>query len=1063
MNIQTPSNSQNISLLEKNLNKGSFYKSEKILRCEQFRQQTRDLRPFTQNTNKEILMMKNVKEYERYFSQTYDERPLFLYPMNEAGVEKFVCSYIRPTKTGYVELFDYIQCAEYISNFVVFEELDVENTLPKTLVSPFNVIRWQAADAAELAVLYASLLIGVGYDAFVVIGTSSIDLARKNESNVPCTFLSSKDYKCDTEAGRQDLNANSEAMARASGKKSSALNPYKKPFREITNDQGRNVFDSDPNSKDPRNRKNPKTKNTLHNIPGKFTTHNLGNGTTLGNLQSNCPKSFFKFDVIKQDDETPIEGQLFGDYGSGPTEEDNPYYIPVGKILNADKVIEQKNMEDLFYKNENKYVYKTNLEDQFNGFLADDEPLSIMTSSKAKQNILLHSQKTDKRAEGNKENSRASDKEIEESDDRKLHFWVLVRSSELRDLPDTVFVDPPSGRHWSIDDSSIPFHSVSQIFNNKNAWINLNQNLAIHNIDFEAFDDYENEDFEFVLDEKGAQTSGSDNDVDLSDAQNMNQFSPDQSQVDKNSFVHFKSTNPLSVLNAQTNTFSQNTNMMTSTNPNNVVSNINQIKVSKLVTQSLAERMAGNEELFQRPSSWVPKLEIEKEPYICRYAGCRQRKFYKKCQADFFSQGSQPDGLVKRVQLYFDLKRQYLFEIRSYYKDRIDRMYMKKEFPFEFRSVESFSMIEGTTAPNSSTAVPHWREIEHFMGRKIIFRFYPHRFFDGLIEREEIIGEKTIERYENRDDRLIYMSVRFENTSCDIGNKELYCYRDRHVEDVKIVKMVQKFDVNSFLPASSQISKVVFDISRNTIRVIYHMEPHQITPAVYEISRTAFSKIMSHSDKNKAPLRSDQQQIQQLYSLEKDCFSKIKKSEDSVNRDIKSFKAENDEMGTLTILKANKLSVKKYADHSETGLRVGDDANKENMDEADAGEETGDQVSKVIRKRGLMGQKIDAKTAEEIKFEILSSLQERFIQRAEIIDHRFKEEKNKMKTMQKKFQKKATENGSFADEKDFEEELYQYNLKLGILETRLFNFQKIAFEKYEDMQKKLAADPRLMS
>lgn len=47
------------------------------------------------------------------------------------------------------------------------------------------------------------------------------------------------------------------------------------------------------------------------------------------------------------------------------------------------------------------------------------------------------------------------------------------------------------------------------------------------------------------------------------------------------------------------------------------------------------------------------------------------------------------------------------------------------------------------------------------------------------------------------------------------------------------------------------------------------------------------------------------------------------------------------------------------------------------------------------------------------------------------------------------------------EEKNFEEELYHYNLKLGILETRLFNFQRVAFEKYEEMQKKLSFDPRL--
>ncbi len=63
--------------------------------------------------------------------------------------------------------------------------------------------------------------------------------------------------------------------------------------------------------------------------------------------------------------------------------------------------------------------------------------------------------------------------------------------------------------------------------------------------------------------------------------------------------------------------------------------------------------------------------------------------------------------------------------------------------------------------------------------------------------------------------------------------------------------------------------------------------------------------------------------------------------------------------------------------------------------------------------------------------------------------------------MQKKFQRKANENIDKQEEEVFEQQLYNFNLKLGILEQRLFNFQKTAYEKYEDLQNKLNNDPRL--
>lgn len=36
---------------------------------------------------------------------------MLLYPKNECGVYKFICTTIRPTKLGYIELYDYDLCA----------------------------------------------------------------------------------------------------------------------------------------------------------------------------------------------------------------------------------------------------------------------------------------------------------------------------------------------------------------------------------------------------------------------------------------------------------------------------------------------------------------------------------------------------------------------------------------------------------------------------------------------------------------------------------------------------------------------------------------------------------------------------------------------------------------------------------------------------------------------------------------------------------------------------------------------------------------------------------------
>lgn len=50
-----------------------------------------------------------------YHMQHEDSRDLFLYPKNECDVYKFICTTIRPTKLGFLELYEFDTCANYVS------------------------------------------------------------------------------------------------------------------------------------------------------------------------------------------------------------------------------------------------------------------------------------------------------------------------------------------------------------------------------------------------------------------------------------------------------------------------------------------------------------------------------------------------------------------------------------------------------------------------------------------------------------------------------------------------------------------------------------------------------------------------------------------------------------------------------------------------------------------------------------------------------------------------------------------------------------------------------------
>ena len=88
-------------------------------------------------------MLEHVLEYQRQFKIIYNPlRELLLAPLNECNKRKFICSTIRPTKLPYTELKEYRGCANFVANYLEYEELAVPNKLPEVIPSPSNVLEW---------------------------------------------------------------------------------------------------------------------------------------------------------------------------------------------------------------------------------------------------------------------------------------------------------------------------------------------------------------------------------------------------------------------------------------------------------------------------------------------------------------------------------------------------------------------------------------------------------------------------------------------------------------------------------------------------------------------------------------------------------------------------------------------------------------------------------------------------------------------------------------------------------------------------------------------------------
>jgi len=109
------------------------------------------------------------------------------------------------------------------------------------------------------------------------------------------------------------------------------------------------------------------------------------------------------------------------------------------------------------------------------------------------------------------------------------------------------------------------------------------------------------------------------------------------------------------------------------------------------------------EEVLDMPPPWSPKLFVNKDKFADGCPNGEKTVFYKKCKVDFYSECKQVDGLVKRITIYEDFKRLITKEIRSYYKNRMDKLVVRRRFPYEFKLIEHYE---------SSVKTQHWKKLE---------------------------------------------------------------------------------------------------------------------------------------------------------------------------------------------------------------------------------------------------------------------------------------------------------------------------------------------------------------
>lgn len=576
---------------------------------------------------------------------------------------------------------------------------------------------------------------------------------------------------------------------------------------------------------------------------------------------------------------------------------------------------------------------------------------------------------------------------------RRLHCWVLLMKGK-REVQESVFIEPATGRLYPLQYN--PYYSVDCVFSNKNFWINMKPELEAKDVNFDEMNFSPS--WEYVmLDTINSGLSGGNNN--------------EEGEKDED-YGEAKSPGPYKFDDHQRKTMKETEDF----------------KFEEEPAVELGE--------LDMPPAWPPKLFIDRESFLKLSPLGETQVFYKRSRVDNYAPYQQSDGLVQRITIYEDFKRLKVKEIRYFYEHRSDKLALRRRFPYEFKTVEEY---EPGKAPQ------HWKEVIEIDRKLRIIKFYPNRNMDGLIMREERIGEKTIEFYEHRNDKVIYRSVRFDPKRK--ATTKDYTFPDNHMGDVFVTKMTQKFEKDEKFPANEQIAKMIIDLIKNKVMVYYHMNQGEISPLYKEYPREllGFPKNESSSSDKKADDPIAQQQNQKMLGMEKECYISVKSQETAAKEDEKGIREDK-----VTIERT--LYDKAREKHKENLKKKDEESGK--------GVDIHDYLYPFLEKRGLLNKVLESKDANAIKSEVMNKLKDRLLSRAEIIQKRLEKERAALENAVTAMSKKG-EHISKEDEKQYEEIIRDKNWKISILEQRATRFEAMALQKYGEMDQKLNEDPRL--
>eukprot|EP00405_Crypthecodinium_cohnii_P015697 CAMPEP_0206460696 /NCGR_PEP_ID=MMETSP0324_2-20121206/24897_1 /ASSEMBLY_ACC=CAM_ASM_000836 /TAXON_ID=2866 /ORGANISM="Crypthecodinium cohnii, Strain Seligo" /LENGTH=839 /DNA_ID=CAMNT_0053932431 /DNA_START=71 /DNA_END=2587 /DNA_ORIENTATION=- len=476
-------------------------------------------------------------------------------------------------------------------------------------------------------------------------------------------------------------------------------------------------------------------------------------------------------------------------------------------------------------------------------------------------------------------------------------------------------------------------------------------------------------------------------------------------------------------------------------------------------------------QILDMPPSWSERLEISREVFHARCFKGEKTIFYHKCKVEQYAPYTQDDGLVQRITLYKDIRRQIPLEVRESFKHRRDRLHERLRRPMQNETIEHFypGRPSSTTSAGGG-ALKQYREISA-VSRELLF--YNSRL-DGLVQCVELIGKKMFEFFEDRDDRLVYHSVTLDPTivasSTRDGPKPKDTYLVESMGEVPIRKMTQKFARNPAVPCNEDIHKISYFLALGQIRVDYHRPPGQLT--YHSVTYVNEDGILYSLPRN-GP-QPTQQEVHKLLQMQSSCRDILTESHQRTHGELNQRRKEENGIRASRSVQTGKKREMTMPASREDVLEPSvydiarELARAEGLRDGQEEEEREESTSKVdvlapylvdfVNKDTKFVQ-LDSLQAELVMKKCTQDFRKRLTDRAEIIQKRLEEEQETLRKRRAQMQRRG-DNGE-KDEREFERYQSQAMFRTQILEQRLARHEMQAIEKFQELERMLQEDPRL--